>query len=285
VSSESNMAIDFRIYEKQYKESIDAHMQDYRNSRDYEISIKLDVLPKDQVEKMLMYNMENYADAFLFSDLGGYSLFVNKDKRLFIFNTFNKAKSLDEQLKVNKPEILSLLNRFHPRKLYEVPTEQGFCFPYGFIAGDSGHEKRNMGVTYRLKDHPDVSIFFQDLGTSPGPGERRPDEKMSAKDYVTYFWNMRYGHSFREVKLYGKGFSSPKIDNRDGVAALAKFTRRSKEVDYGYMAYVKEDAKNNEPGLLFYVIRDSRQVKGQPPMDKNELEKMAERIVRSIKRR
>lgn len=289
ISSESE-SIDFLKYEEDFKARTDVHIQDYWNRRDYRLSINLSILPKELVEQSLKYHIDNYTDAFSASDFGGYSLFINKNKRLYIFNKSDEAPSQDEQLKKSKPEVLSLLNRFRPRKLYEVPTEQGFCLPYGFIAGDSGHEKRNMGVTYRLKDHPDVSIFFQDLGPNPGPGEqrpyeRRPDEKMSAKDYVTYFWNRRYGHSFREIKLYGKGFSSPKIDHRDGAAAFAKFTRRSKEVDFGYMAYVKGNAENTEPGLLFYVIRDSRQAKDQLPMDKDELEKIAEHIVSSIKRR
>lgn len=157
--------------------------------------------------------------------------------------------------------------------------------PYGFIAGDSGNEKYNMAVTYRLKDHPDVTIFFQDFGTNPGPGDRRPDEKMNAKDYVTYFWNTRYGHSFRDLKPYGKGFSAPTIDNRKGSAAFVKFTRFSKNVDYGYVAFVKGNSDENTPDLLFYVMRDSRQAKNQPPMDKDGLEKMAEHIVSSVKRR
>lgn len=41
---------------------------------------------------------------------------------------------------------------FRSRKLYEIPSGQGFCLPYGFIAGDSGHEQRNMGVTWGSKN-------------------------------------------------------------------------------------------------------------------------------------
>lgn len=107
---------------------------------------------------------------------------------------------------------------------------------------------------------------------------------MRAKDFVTDFWNVRYGHSFRDIKLYGRGFSYPEIDKREAVAAFAKFTRFSKEVDYGYVAFVKGTIPE-EPDLLFYVMRDSRQAKGRQPMDKDELEKMAEHIVSSIKKR
>ncbi|MDK4743985.1 hypothetical protein QOY93_01015 [Leclercia adecarboxylata] len=101
---------------------------------------------------------------------------------------------------------------------------------------------------------------------------------------MTYFWNRRYGHSFRKIKLYGKEFTCPEIDNRTAVAAFAKFTRFSKEIDYGCVAFVKGTIPD-EPDLLFYVMRDSRQAKGNPPMDKDQLKKMAEQIVSSIKRR
>lgn len=297
ISSESPELIGFSAYKERAKDNIIF----WNNVRkQYEAlnfrMFKEPIMPEAEFNQRYGYLIKDYPDAFTIYESRGYTVYINKERRLYHFwgdyqkNTGDKSQTAEKQLHDSEPEVLSLLNRFRPRKLYEVPTEQGFCLPYGFIAGDSGHEKRNMGVTYRLKDHPDVSIFFQDLGPNPGPGEqrpyeRRPDEKMSAKDYVTYFWNRRYGHSFREIKLYGKGFSSPKIDHRDGAAAFAKFTRRSKEVDFGYMAYVKGNAENTEPGLLFYVIRDSRQAKDQLPMDKDELEKIAEHIVSSIKRR
>ncbi|MEX5385343.1 T6SS immunity protein Tli4 family protein [Cronobacter muytjensii] len=245
---------------------------------------------ESEFKRKYNYIIKDYTDAFALYENRGYSLTVKKDERLYHFwekkqkDTGDKSQTAEKQQQESEPEVLSLLNRFQSRKLYQVPTAQGFCMPYGFIAGDSGHELRNMGVTYRLKNHPDVTIFFQDFGPTPGPGKRRPDASMNAKDYVTYFWNMRYGHSFRDIKPYGKGFSYPDIDNRKAVAAFAKFTRFSKEVDYGYVAFAKGRAAD-EPDLFFYVMRDSRQAKDNPPMDKKELEKLAEHIVSSIKRR
>ncbi|WP_276850733.1 T6SS immunity protein Tli4 family protein [Enterobacter oligotrophicus] len=233
---------------------------------------------------------KDYHNAFVDYDYRGYTVYINSGRRLYHFwrenkkHTGEKSQTAETQIQKSEPDVFSLLNNFRPRNLYEVPAEQGFCLPYGFIARDSGHEPRNMGVTYRLKNHPDVSIFFQDFGPNPGPGERRPDPNMSAKDYVTYFWNTRYGHSFREVKLYGEGFTYPEIDKRNAVAAFAKFTRFSKEIDYGYVAFVKGTTPD-EPDLLFYVMRDSRQAADNSPMDKDELKKMAEHIVSTIKRR
>ncbi|MCE0828762.1 hypothetical protein LVQ78_22415 [Buttiauxella sp. A2-C2_NF] len=292
ISTEGKEPIDWSAYRK--REEGDRDFAAFV-AREYELrDLRLfdePLTPEAEFKRKHGYLTKEYPDAFSIYTNRTYSVFINKDNRLYHFwkeskkDTSDKSPTAEKQLRDNEPEVLSLLNRFRARKLYEVPTEQGFCLPYGFIVGDSGHEKRNMAVTYRLKDHPEVSIFFQDSGTNPGPGKQRPDDKKSAKDYVTYLWNVEYGHSFRDIKLFGKGFSSPTIDNRKGTAAFAKFTRYGKEVDYGYVAYVKSGVDDNEPGLLFYVIRDSRQAKNQPSMDKDELEKLAEHIVSSVKRR
>ena len=297
VSSENKTIIDFLTYKREFKVRTDVHIKDYWDERDYRVSLKLSVLSKELAEQSLAYHIDDYADAFSASDSGGYSLFINKNKRIYIFENLKETSSLDEQLKINKPEILSLLNRFQPRNLYEVPTEQGFCFPYGFIAGDSGHEKRNMGVTYRLKDHPDVTIFFQDLGTN---GEI-PTDKGSMKEAMTRMWNSRYLMGASKKELLFPKWKFIKIDSREGMRTFVKatydnvpvydykghVTERLNYINYGYLAYVRGDkeARNKEPDLLLYVSQDSEQAKGQPPMDKDELEKMAERIVRSVKRR
>ena len=292
ISSENNKPIDFSEYKNHIKNNIDFNNFVINQREEHAFKrFKKPVTPKEDFNRIYGYVIKVYPDAFSLYESAVYTLYINKDNRLYHFwkkydeDTGDKSQTAEKQWRDKEPEVLSLLKRFRARKLYEVPAEQGFCLPYGFIAGDSGQEKRNMAVTFRLKEHPDVTIFFQDLGTNPGPGERRPDPKMNTKDYVTYFWNVRYGHSFRDIKLHGKGFSSPDMDNRQAVAAFAKFTRYDKEVDYGYVAMVKGRENSTEPDLLFYVMRDSRQVKDHPPMDKDELEKMAEHIISTIKRR
>lgn len=116
------------------------------------------------------YILKDYPNAFVNYDYRGYTVYINSGKRLYHFwgrnakDSGEKSQTTEMQVRKSEPEVLSLLNRFRPRKLYEVPTEQGFCLPYGFIAGDSGHEPRNIGITYRLQNHPDVTIFFRIWG-------------------------------------------------------------------------------------------------------------------------
>lgn len=296
ISSE-NESIDILKVEEGLKDRIDVYMQDYWNRRDDRLSMNLSVLSKELVKQSMAYHIDNYDNAFSASDSNKYSLFINQNNRLYIFNKSNEAPSLDEQLKRSKPEVLSLLNRFRPRKLFEVPTEQGFCLPYGFIAGDSGHEKRNMGVTYRLKDHPDVTIFFQDFGIN---GEI-PTDKGSVKEAITRMWSSRYLMGAKKKELLPPKWQNIKMDRREGMTTFVKAIYSNVPVydyeghvseylnytDYGYLAYIRGDkeARNIEPDLLLYVSQDSEQAKGRPPMDKNELKKMAEHIVSSVKRR
>lgn len=264
------------------------------------------VTPESEFKRKHDYIIKDYTDAFALYENRTYSLFVKKDERLYQFwkkyqkDTGDKSQTAEKQLLESEPEILSLLNRFQSRKLYQVPTAQGFCMPYGFIAGDSGHEMRNMGVTYRLKNHPDVTIFFQDLGMEPGPRFQRPENE-SSKDFITYLWNRKYQWSSFSKELISPKWRPIKMDGRDGLGTFVKATfrdvpvynykdqvvNRLNYINYGYVAYVQGNhkARNLEPDLLLYVMQDSSQVKNQPPMGKDDLEKLAEHIVSSIKRR
>lgn len=250
------------------------------------------------------YIIKDYTDAFALYENRGYSLTVKKDERLYHFwkkyqkDTGDKSQTAEKQLQESEPEVISLLNRFQSRKLYQIPTAQGFCMPYGFIGGDSGHELRNMAVTYRLKNHPDVTIFFQDLGMKPLAGK---EDDLNERDYVKWLWNWNYLLSSVSKELISPKWRHIKMDRRDGLGTFVKATYRDVPVydskghvtnhmnyiNYGYVAYVRGNhkARNMEPDLLLYVMQDSRQVKNQPPMDKYDLEKLAEHIVSSIKRR
>ncbi|EGT4369968.1 hypothetical protein AUM47_00290 [Cronobacter malonaticus] len=298
VSSESSSVIDFMLYQKQFKGRTDEHIRDYWDTRKYEASLNIPVLTKGMAEKTLAYSINNYNNAFGATDSGGYNIYINKNKRLYIFNKPNETQSLDEQLKISKPAILSLLNHFQARNLFEIPSEKGFCLPYGFIAGDSGHEPRNMAVTYRLKAHPDVTIFFQDLGMKPKAGK---EDDLNDKDYVSWLWNWQYQWSAVSKELIRPKWRTIKMDGRTGLGTFVKAIYKDVPVydseghvinhinyiNYGYVAYVRGDhkARNVQPDLLLYVMQDSRQAKNNPPMNAQEIEQMAEHIISTVRRR
>jgi|EndMetStandDraft_3_1072993.scaffolds.fasta_scaffold36624_3 hypothetical protein len=291
VSSESSNAINFSEYKKKVKSDFEFEAHSGRQLEIRKLGTHQDKLrPEQEFNRLYGFLIKDYNNAFSAYELRGYTLNISSGHRLYQLWSKrdnyleDKSQTAENQWHKKEPEVKSLLSRFSPRELYEVPTKQGFCIPYGFIANDSGHESHNMAVTYRLKDHPDVTILFQTLTSDPGPGNNRPKFDMTEKEYVTEFWNRIYGAKFRDIKLYGKGFSYPKIDGRKAVAAFAKFTRYDKSVDYGYVAYVKGKTPD-EPAIMFFVMRKGTQATVNPPFDHEELEKMAEHIVASIKKR
>ena len=55
--------------------------------------------------------------------------------------------------------LLSIYERVRGRADNVIPTEPGFCFAYGFVAGKPG-QPEEMGILYALKNVPDVTFAF-----------------------------------------------------------------------------------------------------------------------------
>ena len=291
ISSESKYPIDFSAYQQRRQESSEFGIDVVRQQLEKKYkNFKTSVISEEEFNRMYGYILKKYPFAFSLYESTYYTLYINKDNRLYHFwkksknDKTDKTQSAEKQWRENEPEVFSLLSRFRPRKLYEVPAEQGFCMPYGFIAGDSGHEKHNMAVTYRLKDHPDVTIFFQDLGMKPEAGE---EDNLNAKDYVKWLWNWQYQWSSVSKELISPKWRSIEMDGRNGLGTFVKSVFKDGVVNYGYVAYVQGDRnlRNKQPDLLLYVMQHGQLINDQLPMDKDELEKMAEHIVSTIKRR
>ena len=83
-----------------------------------------------------------------------YAALVNRDSKVYYF----KYEAREEQAKdpeASRKKFIDLVRAFRPRKLFEIPTERGICFPYGFIA-DDGTRKAKMVVALRDADVPSV---------------------------------------------------------------------------------------------------------------------------------
>lgn len=291
ISSKNTSAIDFGAYRIRRLDAFEFGKKVARQKEELDLNV-LEEPMTEKTEFLRKHNriLKDYTNAFVSYSYRGYTIYINSGTRLYHFWRKNdkdygkKSQTAEAQIQKSESEVLSLLNRFRPRELYEVPTEQGFCFPYGFIAADSGQEPRNIGVTYRLKNHPDVTIFFQDLGMKPEAGK---EDDMNEKDYVTWLWTWQYQWSAVSKKLLKPKWRKIEMDGRKGVGTFVKSTYKDGSLSYGYVAYVKGDrsARNLNPDLLLYVMQDSQQAKDNPPMGKDELEKMAEIITSSIRRR
>lgn len=56
--------------------------------------------------------------------------------------------------------LLEVYSRTRGRADTDIPTEPGFCFAHGFVAGKAG-EKEKMNILYAFKNVPDVTLGFE----------------------------------------------------------------------------------------------------------------------------
>jgi len=291
ISSKSKNEINFKHYREKVIDDYEFSKLSNRLLEEQDFSLYNEPMTSEEdFNRIHGFLVKDDMNAFTVYSRRTYSVQINGDGRIYQFwakrepYLEDQSQTAENQWHKKEPEVKSLLSRFTPRELYEVPNKQGFCIPYGFIADDSGQEPHNMAVTYRLKEHPDVSIFVQDLGMAPDAGE---ETKMDPKEYVTWLWNWQYQWRSVNKELISPKWRTIEMDGRKGLGTFAKAEFEDGRVDYGYVAYVRGDhhARNVQPDLLVYVMQYSVQAKDRPPMDKKEIEKMAERIVASVKRR
>ncbi len=171
---------------------------------------------------------------------------------------------------------------FHPRPIFTLPKGEGVCIPYGFIA-DDGKPGRDIGVTMRLKDHPEVEIFFEDQ-TAPQPYTE--GAHLADSLHLNMFFLEEQVHGTNGVKVPLPGYRSVTLGGYPGTASFFEIKRKDGTLDYGYVATVAGDytAKGDTPRLMLYVIRTASRAKGTP-ISKSELKDMAYKIAASIKRR
>ncbi|MGG5835776.1 T6SS immunity protein Tli4 family protein [Huaxiibacter chinensis] len=234
---------------------------------------------------------------FFITSEDSHSLYINKSDRLYQFVKLWKDGAVleaGEKMNLNKKtDVDSLLRRFHTRELYEIPSGQGFCLPYGFIDDEAGEAKRNIAVTYRMVDHPDVMILFQDAsfqfpGLVPHNDDYSKVKDYDAKDYAKWLWNNIYMlYPNQERKLLWPRWFTVTMDDRKGSGSFMEVTKKNGEKDYGYLAFVRGNPDNGtkEPDLQVFVSSVSDIAEGHPRMSPDELKALAEHIVSSVRRR
>ncbi|EGT0655240.1 hypothetical protein JAG29_003930 [Citrobacter freundii] len=243
-----------------------------------------------------VFHIKKYSsDAFFISHEESHSLYIQAGHRLYQFMKGNNDlfRLGDNGYLSNESGVLSLLNNFQARALYDVPTERGFCLPYGFISHDSGKEDRNIIVSYRMLAHPDVMIVFQDASFQlpymvPRNNDLSTVKDYDAKDYAKWLWNHIYMlYPNQERKLLWPRWFTVKMDGRKGVGSFLEVTKENGENDYGYLAFVRGNPNNliEEPDLQVFVSSVSDIAEGHPRMTPDELKALAEHIVNSVKHR
>ncbi|WP_269439459.1 T6SS immunity protein Tli4 family protein, partial [Ralstonia solanacearum] len=110
----------------------------------------------------------------------------------------------------------TLIEGASARPLYAVPSEPGVCLPYVFIRDDGKHD-RKINTTYRLREHPDITIWLEDRGAA-----RVDNESISNRDIAIRrsdnFWIQRYaGGRFLLRSLWSSDYKKVKLPAGKGV--------------------------------------------------------------------
>jgi Tle cognate immunity protein 4 C-terminal domain len=184
--------------------------------------------------------------------------------------------------------VTELLNSITPRSPHTVPSEPGLCYPYLFVK-DDGQAKREVAISYRLKDHPDITVVLEDKTASVRLRNER-SQQHSAEVASISFWGRYIQSDEGAESVWGDYYQSTKLAGYRGVHSYVEIKRADGTIDYGYYISVRGDseAKEDEPDLTFWVIRNASVAKAkgvQPYGDEKSFLALAQLIATSVKRR
>ncbi|NYH17876.1 T6SS immunity protein Tli4 family protein [Paraburkholderia bryophila] len=138
---------------------------------------------------------------------------------------------------------------FSSRALYEIPTGAGVCLPYAFVADNDRDSNRQVGVTFRLIDHPDVTVFLLDANAQP------TDPRLTSRQKNEFVWGYDYGIG-KEIKLYGvMPYHPVTLDGREQVFDFLEFIVHECPFFFIPSMATKADAvdMNQAQSLLLYA--------------------------------
>ena len=166
---------------------------------------------------------------------------------------------------------------FQLREPFVIPAVAGLCIPYGFVP-DDGKAPRDIAVTVRPVDHPEVLITLEEktvIGDDP---------RVSNKGWVIYMLHSTYSDDMAKMKQLDQ--HKQLVAGRAGEMIYARLYRDTGQEDYVYLAnaFGSSKAPTDTPTLMLRVERNSALTKNTPISEK-DFKKLAERIAASIQRR
>jgi len=222
-------------------------------------------------------------EGFAFQAQGLRYLTIKFGEHIFTWDGFSGVSEKQAQ-----EEFDTVIRGIQPRSLHSVPEMQGVCLPYAFIR-DDGARRRYIAMTYRLREHPDVTIMLKDRNAVEIDSKANP-AVYDPESISDSFWS-RYDNTYRKSlrSVWSSPYKHIKLANSKGLESFVKIVRKDDAVDYGYLVVTKGDpaAKEDTPDLMLYVIQDSKnaKAKGIAPMEKEAFLSMAQTIAASVKRR
>lgn len=228
-----------------------------------------------------------YPQAFALYEQDRHTVYINRGKRWYHFwheDLTVPSRSAEQQRRNNEAQVTLLNTRFRPRALFEVPVASGFCLPFGFIANDSGREPHNVAATWRLRQHPQVSVHFQTLGL---PSDTVLSGQLTDKEKITRLWARRYQRPPVAKTVIEPQWRVARMAGRYGLSTFIESTFIDGSRGYDYIAFVPGDAlaPGETPDLLLHVTLDSRRGAKKALMTQEALEALADKIAASVQRR
>ena len=176
-----------------------------------------------------------------------------------------------------------------PRPINSVPAEKGVCMPYLFIR-DGGDDSagRIVAATYRLREHPDVTIMLKDSTATGVPSNSRA-EQYSAIYQSNFFWTQDYQQAKSVKSLLNGSHNKVKVAGQNAVETMFRIERKDNSEDFGYLVVARGDpmAAVDTPDVMMYVIQNAENAKrkGVVPLTKDAFFAMARSISASVKHR
>ncbi len=189
----------------------------------------------------------------------------------------------------SKSQLQTIAAGLRPRPLFDVPFEPGLCLPYVFIP-DGGQGGHAIAMTYRLKEHPDITINLRSKTAESTPKEGdyiRPDAVTN--DFQTdLYWGAYLANVVDARSLWHLPAKRPMhMAGRSGLETfLAVVRSKDSEEDYIYHAVARGDPDEPEKAPdVRLVVEQNRQnaiKRGIQPLTQDEVLKLSRQIAASV---
>jgi len=186
----------------------------------------------------------------------------------------------------------NIVDGLRPRPLFDVPAETGLCLPYVFIP-DNGQEKHAIAMTYRLQEHPDITINLKSetAAVTPKPGDPIRPEVVTNEYQIDEYWN---GRTTATAGLHSAKsrwrFPSKRPIHLAAKSGLETFVavvrKKGADEDYIYHAVARgnPDTPETAPDIRLVIEqkRENAIKRGIKPLTQAEVLKLAKQIAASI---
>lgn len=199
-----------------------------------------------------------------------------------------EAAGRQKDLARNQAVFEHVVNGLVARQPQEIPVGPGVCIPFGFIK-DDGAAHRSVGMGFRLKQQPDLTIWLED-SSAPDAAARgeRATTRYLHDDFWTQYENAPNGQKIESLWT-SPSVRSVALGEQGGSASFVRIKRPDGSTDFGYLALApgKQGGANDTPKLSFYMIQQSSRARaaGKAPLDEKAFLALAQQVATSVRHR